>query len=537
MKPPNLFHVAARLTDSNERTFGSGYAVGDRLIITALHIVTNRTTEAVANPGSVTGVTVSQFLANGKKAPHHELPVECVAASDVCDVALLRLRKGYEFRERCETPDAATVDHTLVNLGCGATGFPEIVRGEEPNSYSFDGIFMARNYMGDPHRAIRLMGSNVRKVNHWRGMSGAAVFAAGTDTMLGVVVSASEKFRGKEVRFAVLCDFVDELMSRNDGQADFLPDSWKPELRLFEQDAFRNTQLADLRHHLYTLDYAWQVEVASRELGDGDRIAGPVFMIVQGLRDDRLEYVVPRIVEDVFKGHRQDRSPESVDAWSKEGREEPVEVKIRASRGGGLKDMEQVRAKFLEALNVSDRKLTGGSFVDRARELIGLGDGPRVFYSRLSMFSFENRAKNALVDWMEDWEEIAKGLPSCSLAYFFLLERDLIQEFEDERGRLISFLFAPVLRWCEKRRMDVCRYTIQGVQEARCIDLGNVEPVPWDRDIQDWIESELLEARLGCSREELSVLLQKASRALDVLNNSKFRLNEIRDRFLIYEPA
>ena len=61
MKYGNLINVITFLPDSNDYSRGSGYVVGDRLIITALHNVTNRKQDAVENPGSVTGVAVSQF--------------------------------------------------------------------------------------------------------------------------------------------------------------------------------------------------------------------------------------------------------------------------------------------------------------------------------------------------------------------------------------------------------------------------------------------------------------------------------------------
>ena len=175
--------------------------------------------------------------------------------------------------------------------------------------------------------------------------------------------------------------------------------------------------------------------------------------------------------------------------------------------------------------------------MDAVRELTEYGDGPRVFYSRLSMSSFGKRGKGALGEWMDDWEAIASDLPSCGLVYFFLLEKDMVEKFARKRGRWLAFVFWPVLRWRERNRMHTCRYTIQGVREMKCIDLGEVEPVPWDWEIQEWIESELLRDRLGFTREELGVLLEKASDALDVSKNSEFRLNEICRRFLDYETA
>ena len=79
--------------------------------------------------------------------------------------------------------------------------------------------------------------------------------------------------------------------------------------------------------------------------------------------------------------------------------------------------MEQVRADFVSALNVSDLQLIGMSFVERVRELVRLGNGPRVFFSRLSMSSFEDSARKALEEWMHDW---VRSLVTFVLAILFM---------------------------------------------------------------------------------------------------------------------
>ena len=55
------------------------------------------------------------------------------------------------------------------------------------------------------------------------------------------------------------------------------------------------------------------------------------------------------------------------------------------------------------------------------------------------------------------------------------------------------------------------------VQSVKYVDLGDIVPVAWNDDIQKWIKSDLLKARVDYKEEDVLDLLAHAGRALEVV--------------------
>ena len=534
MNQLNLIYITTSLPGSKTRKRGSGYVVGDQLILTALHIVTNDPSAAVKEPSRVTGVVATQFQSSGENAPHRELAVECVAACDKSDVALLRLLNGCVFSKGWVLPQFATVDHNSGNVDCTAVGFPKVASREGPRPYDISGTFRPFRYIGDKHLAIAVRDSPVEYAAHWSGMSGAALLHKETGALIGVVVNAPEIFRGKEIGFTPLGHFVQNLAGRNDGQAGFLPEACMS-LSPIRQGIHYNEPLEPIVEHLYSLDYASQIQIAQEVLNQRKQYTKPIFMLVRGLRSDLLPDIRYKIQEEVLQSRLPGRATGTKHVDPRDGKEGSLKVEVPGSRTCALQDMSHVRAKFLRELNVSNRHLDARNFVENIQELIRAGDCPRVFYSCLSMSRFDNKVRRALDDWMHDWIQISNGFDFCGFVYIYLVEKVQQENSISENSMWPRWLDSVVRGWWNVDSVDDFFLSMREVEGVTCVDLQEVEAVAWNPDIQNWLVSDRLRTRLHCTTDEFRQLERHALLALEVSDQrNEFRMGEIRNRFVSY---
>ncbi|MFC9592241.1 trypsin-like peptidase domain-containing protein [Streptomyces sp. NPDC056944] len=182
---PALERVAEVLVgpDGGGCVFGSGYLLGERLVLTARHLLDDAPADS----------RVSVRL-GGRPALH---PAEQVwrSAAPGHDLALVRLTGP-------SAPEAATPPPVLGRLDADparvvpvtATGYPALAglvdadRVAVRDSYQVTAEVTTHSYVKTGRLELRCHGRSDATGARWRGLSGGAVFAE--DSLIGVVVSA-----------------------------------------------------------------------------------------------------------------------------------------------------------------------------------------------------------------------------------------------------------------------------------------------------------------------------------------------------------
>ncbi|MFD3994902.1 trypsin-like peptidase domain-containing protein [Streptomyces sp. NPDC058583] len=183
---PALERVAEVLVgpDGGGCVFGSGYLLGERLVLTARHLLDDAPADG----------RVSVRL-GGRPALHPAEPVWRSAAPET-DLALVRLTGP-------SAPDGVTPPPVLGRLDADparvvavtATGFPALAglvdadRVAVRDSYQVTAEVTTHSYVKTRRLELRLHGRSDATGARWRGLSGGAVFAE--DSLIGVVVSAA----------------------------------------------------------------------------------------------------------------------------------------------------------------------------------------------------------------------------------------------------------------------------------------------------------------------------------------------------------
>jgi hypothetical protein len=168
------------------RSRGTGFLVTDDLVLTAAHVV------AAPGAGAETLVRLFDTAAGPDDAWVPAQVVPTGAASGVLDVALLRVAVGALPALVTPAPGWGRIDGTAP-ISVFAVCFPTVMKdGRSSDSHMVRGIVEpAQGAAGRAMLAITggsiVPGRHLSEGSPWAGASGAAVFAAGTGQLVGVL--------------------------------------------------------------------------------------------------------------------------------------------------------------------------------------------------------------------------------------------------------------------------------------------------------------------------------------------------------------
>lgn len=446
-------------------SYGSGYLITNRLILTAKHVARSSKLGAVCK---VTPLIDADDQSRGlAQASSNTFPAELIWRSPKKDVALLSITSTKGVPGLSSKPVATgRVSSEHGRLRCEGIGFPEAKNAGSQNEEHHLHGYVSWAVRGR-NLEIDVINATPRNPNHWRGYSGAAIFSRGL--LIGVVCSYDKPYAGKLLHAVPVEEFY-----RESGFLEYVGN-----IRLDDTSVVSPELGHQVLRHICFIDRDPQVdEVLSRLNYQRESASSqPLIFMVTGRDDDDHRRLIERlgrenVVQQYLGMYGEPRDVIKEIRWPAEAKIDP-ESKFEHYLCGELYN---VLGSWLSSEDRHNTTTLRRLINDR-RTKIGI-------WHRISLDRARDGHGELLRRWLNFWHDLDVRPSGTNTLVFLCMVKD--------EGPLQPSSISRLTRTHFSRPDKEVRLTLKEAQNAgRLIplyDLGQIEPdhvASWVENIRD----------------------------------------------------
>lgn len=174
------------------KNYGSGYAVTSNIILTAFHVVDNKSKDIIVRPLIALDKQIFDPNDIGKK-----FKAKCIWNDKETDVAVLKIIEGFEYFPDWHLPKIKFSRSKENRFKCSGIGFPEAMKNNlNADTYSMQGSIDLQTADKEQKLYIQITSALPEEGSKgWSGYSGTCIFS-NQDELIGVVTDASGAYQG-----------------------------------------------------------------------------------------------------------------------------------------------------------------------------------------------------------------------------------------------------------------------------------------------------------------------------------------------------
>lgn len=501
-------------TEGRKASFGSGYALGPRHVLTARHVICS--TDDTAS--EIKSISVRRVSSTEQANPWGE--AECVWDSSELDLALLRADLTSSGGDVPILPPLGEITGS-ERIKCEAIGFPRAQ--QEDNVWdTFRVIGEVDPWTGAKAGRLHIGVSNEYPgtPEGWKGMSGAGLFSQGH--FVGTIVTASKALAGRALVASSIADavrdagFKAELFGDTPIALRTLPIAAQPVKPLKPDDLAQYLYLADRTPQVRTARSSIQQVLKPGQLK-------PTVLVVSGVPEDELDILVDRF--------RYQLLPTLLPARNLEGdlkmgdAEEEVALLSWPDRKGNLKEgLASLASAIRDALDPNHAlDIDGDIEPSSIRSLFNERGGPRAFHTYIRAARFDRSQEQLLNAWLGFWNSVAQGNLTEPVIYILCLKYDMQPRSAWSRFNPFATDSELLPNYAKKRLSNVD-------ENFYFTRLDDLEELDWAEDVKTWLKDETLHQRLPHLNGDMAKIEQRIRSTIS--DDEALRMAHLRERIM-----